>query len=132
LSPQFSFYLSKNPSEDGVLTFGGYDMKFAKSGLSEKDIFWSNMVKGEKYWTVGMSDVGFVDKKQYSPLTEVKPKYAIMDTGVSYAIIPSRDFETIKNELSSNYNATFKEPSDSTNVSTYDCDCLSYAKMPDI
>lgn len=78
-------------------------MKFAKSGSSEKDIFWANMVRGEKYWTVGMSDVGMLDKKSaktpYYSLSEIRPKYAIMDTGVSYAIIPSRDFEAIKNDL---------------------------------
>jgi len=26
LQPMFSFYLSKNPEEDGSITFGGYDL----------------------------------------------------------------------------------------------------------
>jgi len=55
-----------------------------------------------------------------------------MDTGVSYAIIPSKDFEAIKNELTENYNVTFKAPEDSTNVSTYHCQCADYEKLPDI
>jgi len=81
------------------------------------------MIQNEKYWTVGMSDVGFRDSKKdkVMPLYDIKPNFAIMDTGVSYAIIPSRDFEAIKTELTNSYNVTFKAPEDSTNVSTYKC-----------
>jgi len=32
----FSFYLSNNPSVDGSITFGGYDIEtYAKPGLTE-------------------------------------------------------------------------------------------------
>jgi predicted aspartyl protease len=31
-------------------------------------------------------------------------KYAIIDTGVSYSIIPSKDFNTIYNHLMTHYN----------------------------
>ena len=74
-----------------------------------------------------MSDVGFNNKKDgYLPLNDINPQFAILDTGVSYSIIPSKDFETIENELTSSYNVTFKAPSDSTNVSTHTCDCPNY------
>lgn len=66
------------------------------------------------------------------PLYDIKPNYAIMDTGVSYAIIPSKDFESIKNVLTESYNVTFKAPEDSTNVSTYHCQCADYENLPDI
>ena len=81
-----------------------------------------------------MSDVGFRDSKKdkVMPLYDIKPNFAIMDTGVSYAIIPSRDFEAIKTELTNSYNVTFKAPEDSTNVSTYKCQCADYDKLPDI
>jgi hypothetical protein len=107
-----------------MVTFGGYDLaKFAKPGKTDGDIFWSKMVPNEKYWTVGMSDVGFRDSKKdkVMPLYDIRPNYAIMDTGVSYAIIPSKDFESIKDTLTNSYNVTFKAPEDSTNVSTYHC-----------
>jgi hypothetical protein len=42
LKPLVSFYLSKTPQEDGMVTFGGYDVKkFAKPGLTDKDVFWA-------------------------------------------------------------------------------------------
>lgn len=134
LSSTFSFYLSKQPEQDGMVTFGGYDLaQYAKPGSSENDIFWSKMIKNEKYWTVGMSDVGVKDKKgKVMSLYDIKPNYAIMDTGVSYAIIPSKDFEAIKDTLTNSYNVTFTAPKDSSNVSTYNCKCIDYDSLPDI
>jgi hypothetical protein len=51
----FSVYLSSTPNENGSITFGGYDLAhYAKSGLSDRDIFWAEMITQENYWTVGM------------------------------------------------------------------------------
>jgi hypothetical protein len=117
-----------------MVTFGGYDLsQFAKPGSGDSDIFWSKMIKNEKYWTTAMSDVGLKDKKgKFSPMYDIHPNYAILDTGVSYAIIPSHDFEKIKDELTNNYNVTFEAPKDSTNVSTYHANCQDYDSLPDI
>lgn len=47
--------MSPNPDEDGSITFGGYDVaQYAKEGLTDADIFWSNNYAGERYWTVPM------------------------------------------------------------------------------
>jgi len=52
---EFSFYLSKDPSKESYVTFGGYDLgQFAKDGAQERDVFWVDMVRGEKFWTVRM------------------------------------------------------------------------------
>jgi len=64
LSPLFSFYLSRTPSEDGRVTFGGYDIaSFAKPGKTEQDIFWGTTVPYEKYWTLPMSKVSLAGVK---------------------------------------------------------------------
>ena len=52
--------MSPNPTEDGMITFGGYDIsKFAKQGAKESDIFWADMEHSEKYWTVPMQGAMF-------------------------------------------------------------------------
>lgn len=51
----FSVYLSSTPKENGSITFGGYDLaQYAKAGLTDRDIFWAEMLTQENYWTVGM------------------------------------------------------------------------------
>ena len=133
LSPLFSFYLSKDPAQDGRVTFGGYDVaSFAKPGSTDKDIFWSDTVRGEKYWTLGMSGVALKDAKTQNYLPEIKSRYVIMDTGVSYALIPGGDFVAIQDHLTHDYGVTCTEPADSSLVSTYKCSCKSYQDLPDI
>lgn len=107
LKPQFSVYLSPDPHEDGSITFGGYDVAaYAKKGSTEGDIFWSKIIDDEKYWTVPMTGATFskaplkkpgaIKVDELPPLAGVKAKNAIMDTGVSYALIPTRDFILIQ------------------------------------
>ena len=55
-----------------------------------------------------------------------------MDTGVSYAIIPSDDFITIKDMLNETYHVTCTEPEKSSLVSTYKCKCPDFNSLPDI
>jgi len=39
-----------------------------------------------------MDMIGLADEKVFMPMYDMKSKYAIMDTGVSYAILPTNDF----------------------------------------
>jgi len=56
----FSFYLSKDVSESGYVTFGGYNLaQFAKPGSKDEDIFWASIVPQEKFWTLYMKGAGF-------------------------------------------------------------------------
>jgi len=129
----FSFYLSKDPAQDGRVTFGGYDVaSFAKPGSTDKDIFWSDAIRGERYWTLGMSGVALEDAKTQNYLPEIKSKYVIMDTGVSYALIPASDFLAIQEHLTHDYGVRCTEPASSSLVSTYKCSCKSYKALPDI
>ena len=82
----------------GKFTFGGYDMKYAKAGKKESDIFWMPMCCNPFYWTVQMYKVGFTSKYGLKELT-MSAKMAIMDTGMSLAFIPPSDFEGLKQYL---------------------------------
>ena len=60
----FSIYLSSQPQQNGSITFGGYDLaQYAKSGLTDKDIFWANVLNQENYWTVSMGQAALKDSK---------------------------------------------------------------------
>ena len=66
-------------------------------------------------------------------LPEIKGKYAIIDTGVSYALIPSRDFETITEGLKT-YGVSCKPPSGEGQamVAVSDCQCANFDALPSI
>ena len=130
MNSQFSFYLSTG--DDSSITFGGYDLaQYAKPGAKKEDVFWSNILHQEKYWTVNMGQIGLADEKVFMPMYDMKSKYAIMDTGVSYAILPTSDFLLIKEQLKS-YGVECKDPGSDTLTSTHDCTCGSHDNLPDI
>jgi hypothetical protein len=79
-----------------------------------------------------MSGVALRDKKTQNYLPEIKSRYVIMDTGVSYALIPGSDFVTIQDHLTQDYGVKCTEPASSSLVSTYKCSCKSYKDLPDI
>ena len=44
----FSLYLSNKENVPGKITFGGYDVaKYAKKGLTDKDVFWVDQSRNE-------------------------------------------------------------------------------------
>jgi hypothetical protein len=59
IKPMFSLFLTNTPERKGKLTIGGYDVgKYAKPGLSEKDVFWANMAhKKTFFWTLNMGNI---------------------------------------------------------------------------
>lgn len=130
LSPQFSFYITTG--DDSQITFGGYDLhQYAKSGAKDDDIFWASILRQEKYWTVNMDLAGLAEEKYFTPLYELKSRFAIMDTGVSYAILPTSDFLLIKDGLKE-YGVKCTDPKSDSMTSTHDCTCQSHDALPDI
>jgi len=59
IKPMFSLFLTNTPEKKGKLTIGGYDVgKYAKPGLTEKDVFWANMAhKKTFFWTLNMGNI---------------------------------------------------------------------------
>lgn len=89
-------YLSKDPDQNGSITFGGYDLlNYAKKGASEQDIFWGQINPSEKFWNLPMNGISFSGKDGPLVLNGATSRNAIFDTGVSYAIIPAKDFLAI-------------------------------------
>lgn len=130
----FSVFLSKTPEENGSITFGGYDLaQYAKAGLSENDIFWGDVNQAEHYWTLGMSAAGLADAKgQHQDLQGIKARFAIIDTGVSYAIMPTADYQALTRALG-DFGVKCAAPEgehSSTAVST--CTCASFSQLPSI
>jgi hypothetical protein len=54
-----------------------------------------------------------------------------LDTGVSYALVPKKDFEKIT-EVFSLFGVTCTEPKKSTFVSTHKCKCSNFDSLPSI
>lgn len=102
LSPLFSIYLSKKDGDDGVITFGGFDVKeFGKKGLTDNDVFWSKASPSEKYWSIELSDVSLLPNgaEYASDTLAYSQRQLILDSGVSYCLVPARDFSYLLNLL---------------------------------
>jgi len=78
-----------------------------------------------------MDMIGLADEKVFMPMYDMKSKYAIMDTGVSYAILPTNDFIQIKDALKS-YGVDCKDPGGDSLTSTHECTCKDHDGLPDI
>jgi len=102
--PMFSIYLSNAESAKGKIIFGGYDIaQYAKSGLTEKDIYWANQAhKTDYFWTLNMGQIAFGDGTKFT----TESKMLILDSGVSYSLIPSADFNTLTQLLEKKYGVT--------------------------
>ena len=76
--------MSNDPKQKGKITFGGYDVtKYAKKGLTDKDIFWASQARNEQYWAVNNQGVKFGQK----PISNSN-QYVILDNGMSFAMAP--------------------------------------------
>ena len=86
----FSFYLSKGSGSEGFLKIGDYDLeKYAKTGSKPEDIVWTSVI--DDGWTIPLSAVQFHSGKTI----DVKAEQLTLDTGLSYALVPPRDIESI-------------------------------------
>ena len=85
--PQFSFYLSKDENVKGKMIFGGFNMKYAKQGLTEQDVFWAKQSRNPYYWGVYSDSVKLGDVE-----INAKPQQLILDNGMSLAMAPEKSF----------------------------------------
>lgn len=61
----------------------------------------------------------------------IRPKYLIIDSGVSYSLIPALDFMHLRTELTS-YGVNCENQKGDELVTAYHCTFNDYAKLPDI
>lgn len=115
--PVFSFYLPKG--QNGKLMLGGYDVgMFGRQGLSEQDINWSSVADDEKTWSVSFNGLRFKEGHQIN----TKSEKVMLDTGVSYSLVPQADLESISKSLMG-YNVKCEPPSLQETLRLYQCSC---------
>mmetsp|Transcript_41888 Transcript_41888/g.64109 ORF Transcript_41888/g.64109 Transcript_41888/m.64109 type:complete len:229 (-) Transcript_41888:364-1050(-) len=94
MNKMFSFYLSKGAGSTGNLMIGGFNLdKYARDGAGPEDIIWTNLV-GEG-WTIPLDGLRFSE----GSFVHVKSEEITLDTGLSYALVPPRDIESLTNAL---------------------------------
>ncbi|KAL4927192.1 pepsin-like aspartic protease [Aspergillus undulatus] len=83
------FHLSRNSDgeRDGVVSFGSVDKTKFKG-----DIAYTPVAKDSIHWSIPLDDVNVNGKA-----CNLKNKFAIIDTGTSYSLIPPKDAEAIHN-----------------------------------
>lgn len=85
--PQFSIYLSNDEQSPGFMSFGGYDLKYAKEGSKDSDVNWVGTAANEAYWTMNSASVGLGDDKFVND-----NQFVILDNGMSLAMAPMKVF----------------------------------------
>jgi len=119
--------LPKN--QDGKLTIGGYDLKYAKKGSSEEDITWSSVSNDEKTWSANFNGLKFKDGANIA----TKSEKIMLDTGLTYALVPSADVESVAKALMG-YTIKCEAPSYTGHLGLYTCECSqeSYGSLKPI
>lgn len=138
VTPIFSIYLSNAESAKGKIIFGGYDVaQYAKSGLTEKDIYWANQAhKTDYFWTLNMGQISFGDGTKFT----TDSNHLIIDSGVSYSLIPSADFNNLTQLLEKKYgvtcgkkeNADKKKEGNTAQANPSDCTCKDISSLPSL
>ncbi|KAL4938990.1 hypothetical protein BDV06DRAFT_43686 [Aspergillus oleicola] len=104
-----AFHLSRNSDgeRDGTVSFGSVDKTKFKG-----DIAYTPVSEDSIHWSIPLDDVNVNGKA-----CAFKNKFAIIDTGTSYSLIPPDDAETIHNNIpgsSKLSNENYLVPCDST------------------
>jgi saccharopepsin len=134
VAPIFSIFLTNKDQTNGAITFGGYDLpKYAQSGKTEGDVFWAEMAHAQTYfWVMNMGDIKFADGAKL----EVDSKHMILDSGLTYALIPSEDFNKLTALLDTKYGvkctAAEKKEGALAQVNPSSCTCKDYNALPEL
>ena len=122
----------------GKLVFGGFDLKYAASGLTSDDIFWADMHSNHNYWVANMGSISFKEKqkeddeKERAPVQlKMESTLVALDSGMSLAQIPVRDFQEITTYLNVHHGLDFVFRVEKGLYYT-DCDGDTYEKLPDL
>lgn len=104
----FSFQIGEG-YELSKVTFGGYNLqKYARGNLT-----WHNLL-GDRYWTLPMKKAMLGDQVLKPTVDKV-----IIDTGTSFFLMPTEDFEDLTSYFSKNYTCG----SSSIYNNLFVCDC---------
>jgi hypothetical protein len=80
-----AFYLTEDDEQGSRVQFGGYDLSYASE--QDANITWNSLINKD-YWTLKLSQA------TYGDLTfELSTKSVIVDSGTSYFLMPSDEFD---------------------------------------
>ena len=75
---------------------GGYDLsQYAKKGSQEADVTWSSISPSDKTWSSNFNGLKFKDGAPVS----TKSEKIMLDTGLTYALVPSVDVASVAKAL---------------------------------
>ncbi|KAL5342551.1 aspartic peptidase domain-containing protein [Aspergillus crustosus] len=120
-----SFHLSRNSDgeRDGTVTFGGVDKTKIKGDISYTDVAESSI-----HWSIPLDDAS-VDGKACG----FTNKFAIIDTGTSYSLLPPKDADAVHALIPGSKRLSdenFLVPCDSTSDVRFTFSGLSYSMSP--
>lgn len=79
-----------------------------------------------------MGDLSFADNKKFTTTS----KHMILDSGLSYALIPSADYKALTQMIESNYGVKCTADKDKqqygAQVASSDCSCKDYDSVPSL
>lgn len=82
------------------------------------------------FWTVRMGDIKFGENKKFNSVS----KHMILDSGLSYALIPSADFASLTQMLNTEFGVNCigdaKKDNFSAQVASSSCTCKNYGSLP--
>ena len=88
--------------------------------------------KKDYFWTLNMGQIQFSDSKKL----ESESKHLVLDSGLSYALIPSEDFKILTQNLEKNYGvkctSDSKKDKFSAQVASSDCTCKDINSIPSL
>jgi hypothetical protein len=84
------------------------------------------------FWVLRMGGLTFSDDKKFTSTSQ----HMILDSGLSYALIPSADFKALTEMLSTNYGVNCQTDSKkdkfTAQVSSSSCTCKDYNSLPSL
>lgn len=99
----------------------------------QQDIYWLKMSTfSQNYWTIDMEvNHVFFDFDTPVPINSVA-KGVVLDSGTSFIITPTEDYDNIINYLSYDLGFQFDDVSESTDVKQTYCTEADYERFPDL
>lgn len=102
------------------MKIGGYNLaKYAKPGSDDNSIVWAKTV--DDGWTIPLGGVRF---RNSSSNIDIKGEQITLDTGLSYAMAPPEDLETLAKQVKANTNISCAKAGGG-DLDLFECDCTA-------
>ena len=111
-----------------MMTIGGWDAeKYGIPGSKNEDLLWSNLARNKNYWTVHVDKITMHGEQMLKNTSNI-----VLDTGMTFSIVPVDDFREIAMFLFTNYGVKFQESATYQGFFMGLIDSDGYKRLPDI